>query len=313
MTQATKSLTIIFVVLLVITGLVKWTGTSSSSQAFRSNLVEVDTAQVNRMVVEAPTQNRKVTLQKESGSWQVSRDNSQTSYPADGGSITNAIQELNNMSVQAVATRDPEKFTRFKVDSTGTTVSLYNNNQLLSSLVVGAPQIVSRQQYNNYVRPADEETVYSVDSFLSSRFGKDLEGWRDKVVWQVDENQISQIDFLFPADSSYSIQRAGANSWTSDGDTLQSGSVSRITSRLSTLRASGFVEDSPPSDFGTELYAIQMQLDNGMQKTLRLKLPEQEEPSDYQAVAGDYPYTFTLSKRSFDNSVLQPRTDLLQQ
>lgn len=311
MTQATKSLTIIFVVLLVITGLVKWTGTTSSSQAFRTELVNVDTSRVNKMVIEAPTQGRTVTLQKEGNTWQVTSNETDASYPADGSSVKRSISQLNGLSVKAVATRDPQKFTRFKVDSTGTTVSLYNGDNLLSSLVVGAPQIVSRQEYNSYVRPTDEEAVYTVEGLLSATFSKDLKGWRDKVVWDVDEDKISRIDFMFPADSSYSIQRAGTNSWVSDGDTLDTTPVSRITSRLSTLRARGFINDQSPDRFGAELYAIQVRLDNGTQKTLRLKLPA-EDADNYQAVANEYPYTFTLSKTAFDNSVLQPRQKLLK-
>ncbi|MDR8392822.1 DUF4340 domain-containing protein [Aliifodinibius sp. S!AR15-10] len=310
MTNATKSLAIIFVSLLVVTGLVKWTDTSSSSQAFRSTLVEVDQARVNRIVIEAPTQNRTLTLKKEGSSWQVTGKSTEEGYPADSTSIIRAIEQLNDLSVQAVATRNPQKYTRFKVDSTGTTVSLYNNENLLSSIIIGAPQIISRQQYNNYVRPVDDEAVYSVEGLLSSTYGKDLEGWRDKAVWDLDDSQISRIDFLFPADSSYSIQRAGDNEWVSDGDTLSASSVSRVTSRLSSLSASGFVEGVSPSSFGTELYAIQLQLEDGTQKTLRLKLPG-EEASSYHAVAGDYPYTFTLSKASFGNSVLKARGELL--
>lgn len=312
MTKATKSLAVIFVSLLVITGLVKWTGTSSSSEAFRSNLVEVDTAQVNRIEIEAPTQNRQISLQRDGNSWQVSGSSAQDSYPADANSIKRAIERLNELSIQAVATRDPQKYTRFKVDSTGTTVSLYNHENLLSSLIVGAPQIISRREYNNYVRPPGEEAVYSVEGLLSSMFSKDVEGWRDKVVWDIDESQISRIDFLFPADSSYSIERAENRSWVSNGDTLSTSSVSQITSKLSNLRASGFVNELTPEDFGNERYAIQLQLNNGEQKTLRLKFPS-DEASSYQAVANDYPYTFTLNKSSFDSSVLRSRSNLLKE
>ncbi|MDX1639104.1 MAG: DUF4340 domain-containing protein, partial [Balneolaceae bacterium] len=229
MTKATKSLSLIFVVLLAITALVKLTDRSGSSEAFRTELVSVDTAQVNRMVIEAPTQNRTLELQRRDNSWQVARSGSQTSYPADKGAVTRAIEQLTELSVQAVATRDPEKYTRFKVDSTGTTVSLYSDESLLSSIVIGAPQIISRSQYNNYVRPVEEEAVYSVEGLISSTFGKDLEGWRDKQVWSVEENRISRIDLLFPADSSYSIERAGPDSWISDGDTLNATAVSRVT------------------------------------------------------------------------------------
>ncbi|MFH5882794.1 DUF4340 domain-containing protein [Halalkalibaculum sp. DA3122] len=312
MTQATKSLAIIWVVLLVITGLLKWTDTSSSSEAFRTSLVEVDTAMVDRIEIESPTQNRMISLQRENSSWMVGQSAEEVHYPADENAIKRAIEQLNALNIQAVATRDPQKYTRFKVDSTGTKVSLYDDETLLSSLIIGAPRIISRQQYNNYVRPVEDEAVYAVDRLLSPTFGKDLEGWRNKVVWELEDSQISRIDFLFPADSSYSIQRAGTgNSWVSEGDTLNSSSVSRITSNLGRLRADGFVKDQAPDQFGNERYAIQVQLQNGSRKTLRLKSLDGE-PSSYQAVATDFPYTFTLNKSSFDNSVLRAREDLLE-
>ena len=68
--------------------------------------------------------------------------------------------------------------------------------------------------------------------------------------------------------------------------------------------------DQEPAEFGTELYAVQMQLDNGVQRSLRIKLPGPE-ATEYHAVAGEYPYVFTLNKSSFDNAVLQAREELL--
>lgn len=312
MTNATKTLTIIFVSLLVLTGLVKWLGDSTSSQAFRTRLVNVDTARVSKIVIESPTQDRTITLNKKENDWSVLGSSSGETYPADNGSVKRAIQQLNELNVKAVATRDSEKYTRFKVDSTGTRVSLYNNDNLLSDIYVGAPQIVSRQQFNSYVRPADDDAVYTVEGFLGSTFGKDLDGWREKTVWEVDRNTISRIDFLFPADSSYSIERVGENEWISDGDTLSSGSVRSITNRLGSLRAGGFVDSLSVDSFGNELYAIQLQIEGDGQKTLRLKLPEGES-ANFQAVASDYPYVFTLNKSSFENSVLKPRQELLEE
>lgn len=312
MTNATKTLTVIFVSLLVITGLVKWIGSPSSSRAFQSRLVEVDTAAVNRMVIESLTQDRTVTLSREETSWKVTGDAAGDSYPADDGSIQRAIEQLNGLNVKSVATRDPEKYTRFKVDSTGTKVSLYNNNDLLSSIIIGAPQVVGRREFNSYVRPVDDKAVYAVEGFLSSTFNRDVEDWRDKVVWDVERDKISRIDFMFPADSSYSVERAGENNWISREDTLKQYEISSILNRLSTLRASGFVDSLSAGNFGTELYAIQLLLDNGVQKTLRLKLPG-EEATNFHAVASDYAYLFTLDKSVFENSVLKSREELLKE
>lgn len=310
MTNATKTLLIIFVSLLVITGLVKWIGNPSSSEAFRTQLVEVDTTRVNRLVVETPTQNRRVTLQKVEEGWQVTGSSTDESYPADADAVKRAIGRLNGMNVKAVATRNPDKYTRFKVDSTGTKVTFYENDTELAGIIVGAPQVVSRRQFNSYVRPVGDQAVYTVEGFMGSTFGRGVDGWRDKVVWEVEQERISRIDFMFPADSSYSIERVGENSWISQGDTLEAGPVSRITSRLGTLRANGFVDSLSTDQFGSELYAIQVQLDNGVQKTVRLK-PSGEDANVFQAVAADYPYLFTLNRSSFENSVLRPRNELL--
>lgn len=312
MTNATKTLLIIFLSLLTITGLVKWVGNPSSSQAFRTQLVEVDTSRVNKLVVEMPTQEQTITLQKSGEGWRVTGSSTDENFPADAGSVERAIEQLNGINVKALATRNPEKYTRFKVDSTGTKVTLYEDDTPLASVVLGAPQIVSRREFNSYVRPLDDDAVYTVEGFLGSTFGRDVEGWRDKVVWDLEENKISRVDFLFPADSSYSIERAGENDWVSAGDTLQSGPVSRITSRLGTLRANGFVDSLSTDQFGSELYAIQVRLDNGVQKTLRIK-PAGDDANEYQAVATDYPYLFTLNRSSFENSVLKSRNELLKE
>jgi len=309
MTNATKSLLIVFVSLLVITGLVKWAGNSSSSEVFQTQIVEVDTAQVNRIVIETPTQNRTITLRRGDPGWSVTGSGSGESYPADAAAVERALGQLNELNVKAVATRDPEKHTRFKVDSTGTRVTLYDEDNELAGLVLGAPQIVSRSEFNSYVRPSDEDAVYTVEGFLGSTFGRDLDGWRDKIVWELDQDRLSRIDFLYPADSSFSIEKAGENNWVSGEDTLQSGPVSRLTSRLATLRAGGFVDSLGTDRFGSELYAIQVRLDNGVQKTLRLK-PAGDASNEYRAVATDFPYLFTVNRSSFDSAVLRSRKEL---
>jgi hypothetical protein len=312
MTNATKTLTIIFVSLLAITVLVKWWDDSTSSQAFRTRLVDVDTATVNKMVIESTTQHRRVTLSEDTAGWTVTDDATVERYPADANSVQRALQQLNELNIKSVATRNPEKYTRFKVDSTGTKVSLYNDDTLLSSIYVGAPQMVSRGQYNSYVRPAEAEAVYTVEGFLNSTFGRNVDEWRDKIVWDVERDKIYRIDFLFPADSSYSVQRAGENSWISEGDSLNVSAVNTITNRLGTLRVDSFIDSLSTEDFKNETFAVRLQLDNGTQKTLRLKLPA-DDGNSFQAVASDYPYVFSLNKSSFENAVLKSRKELLKE
>lgn len=309
MTNATKSLAGIFVVLLIATVAMKWLSGSDASRAFRSNLFQVDAEQVSKMVIDHPV-NPTVTMQKTEEGWQVSKEEGQERYPADETSVNGAINKLNNLSVNAVATRDPRKFTRYKVDSTGIKVTLYNGNEMLNSIYVGAPQRAGRRSLNNYVRLADEDVVYSVEGFLRSTFSKKLDNWRNKRLWDVEQSDISRVDFLFQADSSFSIEKVDSRKWVSAGDTLSRSAVNLALSRLSTLTASGFADAISKDAFGNEKYAVQIELSGGEQHRVRFK----ESPADtsqYIGVTPDSPYVFTFRKSAWDD-VLKSREEYLK-
>lgn len=308
MSNATKSLSAILLVLIAITLLVKWTGNRSSSAAFRSDIMVVDTTRIDRIVIDQKTAGKRVALTRSEGQWSVASGD--RSYEADGDAVQRALSTLNNLQVISVATRDPGKFTRYKVDSTGTRVQLYDGDELLEGLFIGAPQILSRREFNSYVRPLDENTVYAVEGLLGSSFSTSADSWRNKVVWEYQPDEIERIDFLYPADSSFSMRRSG-DLWVSGSDTLATGPVSSITSRLTSLEASAFADTLSTDRFGTERYAIQMQLEGGEQRTLRLKLPD-EQSEQYLAAANDYPYLFLLRKRFWDQSILVSRESLIR-
>lgn len=309
MTNATKSLAVVFIVLLVVTVAMKWSSGPEASQAFRSELVSVDTAAVNKMVINHPL-NPTVTLKKDNGGWNVTGQKPET-YPADARSIENAISRLNNLSVNSVATRQPDKYTRYKVDSTGIKVSLYDGEKQLQSIYVGGMQRAGRRSINNYVRLADENAVYVVEGFLKSTFSKGINDWRDKQIWDLEQSNISRVNFLYPADSSFTIRKVKGKQWVSSGDTLSQTSVSTILSRLANFRASGFADSLSVDDFGNEKYAIQLELTGGERRRFRLR----ESPADttiYLGITERYPYVFTLRKGTWDDYVLKSREELLR-
>lgn len=311
MTNATKTLFIIFISLVTLTALVKWTSGTGASEAFRSKLVDVDPEQINKIRIEKPIENQTLVLEETPSGWTVAVDGSGESYEADQNIVQRVLDQLTDMSVQAVVTRNPAKFTRYKADSTGTVVSLYDGDALLSNIIIGASHFVSQTDFNNYVRPAEEKTVYTIEGLLESAVNRELDDWRDKQVWDLDRDAITRVDFLFPADSSYSIGRTDDQTWISEQDTLESSQVNTILRRLSSPRASGFVDSLSTSSFGTELYAIQFREDNGQQRTIRLR-PVDDDESRYIAVATDFPYVFTLNRSTWDNSVFKSRDELLK-
>lgn len=309
MTNATKTLALIFVVLSVIAAGLKWSSDSEGSAAFSSDLINFDTAKVSKMVISQPTKS-KVTLVKNKEQWKVS-SGSDESFPADGKTVKEAIETLNQLNVNAVATRNPDKFSRYKVeDSTGTKVSLYSGDELLESVFLGAQNRRGRS-INSYVRLSDQNSVYTVEGFLRPRLAKKLEDWREKTVWEVEQNNITRVAYMYSADSSFVMTKTDENQWVADADTLSSTKVSRVLSELSAPEASGFPKSPSKENFGTETYALQIGLSNDQKHRIRLK----ESPSDtakYIGVSPDSPYVFSFRKNVWDENVLKSRSDLIK-
>jgi len=312
MTNATKTLGILLLSLLVITGLVKWMSTSGASEAFRTELLQFEPEQVDQIEIDSPNRDNVVKLQKEGQTWKVSSSENDDSYEADSALIDGAISSLNNLNVNAVVSRDTSDFTRFKVDETGTKVSLFSGTSKIGEIIIGSPQVVSRQEFNTYVRPADVNAVYSVEGFLSANVDKNVDGWREKTVWNINRNTVTQIDLKQAEGTSFSIMKAGSNTWTSVGDTLDQSKVDQIVNRVTSLNASGFSDSLSVDQFSDPFYTITLHLDNGVQKSVRFKLTGDEKATRYLVTATDYPYVFTVNKSTYDNTLVGSREELLQ-
>ncbi len=314
MSNATKTLALAFVGSLALVGLVTWTGGSPASEAFRGTVIALDTADVAALVVQDPDEEAPVRLARAEGGWTVGRGEEGPRYPAEAASVRRALEALGALRASAVVTRQPEKHARFAVDSTGTTVTaLDDDGDVLARLVVGRVSFAS-QQPRTYVRPADDPSVFEVEGMLASRLNRDLEAWREKRVWTLDRAALTRIDFAYPADSAFSIERAvGEAAWVSEGDTLQAGVVGQLVDELAALDAAGFAEDLDPEAFGTARYTLRLHLDGGEARELRLRPADGEEDTRYLVAASGYPYVFEVRKRTWDNRVLKARSALLRE
>jgi len=312
MTNATKTLGIIFVILLVLTGMVEWLSGPDSSEAFSKEILSYDPAEVSRVEIDNPNRDYTVVLSRSDTSWTVSSSQTDKQYPANSRLVDSSIRTLNNLKLKAVISRDTSDFTRFKVDQTGgSKVRFYTGNEKVGELIIGSPQFVSRTKFNTYVRPADVEAVYSVEGFVASNIDRDVNSWRDKRVWKINRNAITQVDLLYPADSSFSIMKAEPQKWVSVGDTLDQTKIDRLINQVADFDANDFVDSLTTHSFKDPIYTIKLHLDSGVQKSIRLKPEPAEDSNFYIATATDYPYVFKLNKSTFDNAVLYGREQLL--
>lgn len=334
MTNATKTLAIVFAATLALALASTWGGSSSSSAAFQGQLLSVDTSAVQAVRIErsgAPS----VRLEQADGGWSVAPADTTATYPASSESVNRLFSSLPALEVNAVTTRQPDKHPRYGVDSTGTRVTLLGaGDEPLGNLIVGRtemqrPQSQGRQQNPmqrmrqgtaiTYVRQPDRPDVYSVEQSLRSITDRSITDWRDKRLWALDRSAIRQVDFTFPGDSSFTMKRAAPSdtaatgapdTWLSAGDTLATTEVSSLLRTLSTPRADGFVENTSPEDFGEAPYKVLVQTADGSRRTLRLRPASGGE--NYVAAADAFPYVVELDKNQWDDAVLQGRSALLK-
>ncbi|HKI45014.1 MAG TPA: DUF4340 domain-containing protein [Balneolales bacterium] len=305
MTNATKTLAALFVVLLVVAGFMKFSQSSSSSRALLSNVITIDTAKVNKVVIHTPT-SKAMKLTKKGGRWSVQQGNGE-SYPADGNTVEDVINSLNGVKPQSIVTHNPRQFTRYAVDSTGTKVDFDNGNTKLASIYLGRFQMQNQRSAGTYVRPASQNTVYMINGFLTHSFDRHLDEWRQKQVWQYPRSKITQVDMIYPADSSYTfVKGSDSQHWLYGTDTLKPGIVDGMLDHIAQLKVDSFDYNKKSSDLTHPLYSIRLHLKDGQTREIHLTPGVKDNENDFLVTATNYPYVGKVRKSLYLDEVLKP-------
>jgi len=310
MTQATKTLGLLFIISVAAVGLrfaFKGTGTSA---ALSGTVISFDKAKVTRLDIKNPEQGN-FTLQKKMTGWTVQKEGDTFIYPADASAVDAALNQISDLKPKALLTRNEADYSRYQTDSTGTEVRLFDGNSELTGIIVGRFQFVSQQEFNTYVKSVESDDVVSVDGFLGASFNKSLDAWRDKQVLKFDKKGVTQIDFGYPADSSFSIRKVGDNEWMSALDSLDASKVDGTINKLADFKATAFNYSLSPETFGKEMYRVVIHLDNGLKQEVFLN-ENSEKAGDLNGKANGFDYVFTGSKSSFTSSFLKSRKDFLK-
>ncbi len=332
MTNATKTLALLFAGSLLLALATAWGGGTTSSAAFQGELMSVDTSAVQAVRIRRPD-GSSVRLQRAGTGWSVGPADTSATYPARAQSVRQILNTLPALEVGTVATRRADKHPQYGVDSTGTTVTMLGaGDEPLAELIVGrtrmrrpqsgGPSQTPLQQRRRrgtpvtYVRTPDRPDVYSVEQSLRSVTSRDVEDWRKKQIWGLARTDIQRIDLRYPADSSFALQRVAAgdtastdDAWVSAGDTLAQSEVSSMLRVLSSPEADGFAESISPDAFDDAEYEVRLHLSDGSRRTIRLSSAPNAQ--QYRAVADGFPYVVELRKRTWNRSVLQGRSALL--
>jgi hypothetical protein len=216
---------------------------TSRSKSFREELVVIDTTRVDRIVITKSGQSFEVT--RTDNQWLVSIPGNRK-VDATSSSVNNALGSLLRIKPDRIATRDPEKWVDYQVDSSGTRVQVFENNATVLDLILGRFGIHGQQQFHTFVRLSQDDEVYAANDFMGISFPSEPKGFRNSRFLQITSDSITQVTFNYPADSAFILKKT-ADQWYIGNDQADSAKVATFLSGLRYMNGSDFVDDVEPA------------------------------------------------------------------
>jgi len=253
-----KLIGILLVLVLVYLG-IQFFGGKSRSKSFKAELVEIDTANVTKMLIDAKGES--LELIKENNSWKVSIGEGKYAA-AQKSSVKSTLNSLLSIKPSRIAAKDPQKWKDYQVDSAGTRVQVFEGNKTTLDLVVGRfgfnQQAMQQQQqqmmmggrgmqqFFTYVRLNNENEVYVADNFMGMSLNTEANDFRNKQLLSLTTDSIAEIQFNYPADSGFVLTKVDSV-WSIFGNQTDSSATASYLSDIRYLSNSNFVDDVPAS------------------------------------------------------------------
>jgi hypothetical protein len=240
-----KNISLIAILGILIVGYIglKLLKNTSRSKTFREELVVIDTAKVDRIVITKAGQSFEVT--RTDGQWMVSLPGNKK-VEATSSSVNNALGSLLRIEPDRIATRSPEKWMDYQVDSTGTRVQVFENNTNVLDMVLGRFGIHGQQQFHTFVRLSGDDEVYAANNFMGISFPSEPKGFRNSRFLQITSDSITQVTFNYPGDSAFILKKT-MDKWYIGNDIADSANVASFMSGLRYMNGSDFVDDVEPA------------------------------------------------------------------
>jgi hypothetical protein len=250
-----KILALLFAALLVIVILFVVLDSGKNERTFREVLVDIDTSAVTEILIYPKSQNhQEVKLFQADDGWKVTLSSGKTANINDRR-ISDLYTQLLAILPKRLAARDEAKWNEFQVDSTGSRVKVIEGSVVTLDLVIGRFSFQQPRTMNTFVRLYNDTDVYEVDGFLDMTFNQGANSFRDGTVINDDFNNWTQLQFNYPADSSFQLIKTG-NDWMVNGVKADSSKTVNYLRRLSKLSNSSFIDDFNPENILIPTYSL---------------------------------------------------------
>lgn len=250
-----KLLAIIFGLLLILGILIFFFQGGNNERTFRGVLVDIDTSAVTEILIYPKSQNHKeVKLFKDENDWRVTLPSGRSAKVAHQR-MTSLFDQLLAIKPKRLAARDESKWNELQVDSTGSRVKVFQGSKLALDLVIGRFSFQQPRTMNTFVRLYNDKDVYEVDGFLDMTFNQGANIFRDGTIIKSDYKNWQQIQFIYPADSSFQLVKSG-NSWLLNGKVTDSLKTINYLNRLANLSNNNFIDDIDDNELSPPTFSL---------------------------------------------------------
>ena len=161
------------------------------------------------------------------------------SYKANNSSVTGFIHDIKNLRIKSLASSNIDKQSLFKVDSTGSLVTIGQNGKEDISFYVGK----AGQSYNDtYVRKVHSNDVLLVNAMLTYTVSKKVKDWRDKTIYSKPKESIAEVAYQY-GDTTFTLVKSDSG-WVIGKDSLKESNVTGVLSALSNFQAEDFLDSA---------------------------------------------------------------------
>lgn len=248
-----KSLLIALAALLLLFIFVKFYQSVKTESTLKTNLVEVDTSKVTKVLIYPTAEKRKeIAFTKEGNNWKVSDGKIITEI--EKSRIVNLLRQILEIKSIGLTSRTKDKWVEYQVtDTTGTCIKVYEGGKKTLDLIVGKfTYQKSDNPYNrggvvgtSYVRLTNENEIYAVDGFLTFSFNQPFNNWRNQTLVKLNKADITKLDFKYQGDSSFVVSKQDKK-WMINNQPIDSAKIESVLSDLSNKNATSFDDSFTP-------------------------------------------------------------------
>lgn len=235
---------------------------TNRSKSFREELVVIDTTKVDRIIITKSGESFEVS--RADDQWKVTLAGNKK-VDATSSSVNNALGSLLQIKPDRIATRDPGKWVDYQVDSAGTRVQVFENNENVLDLILGRFGVHGQQQFHTFVRLHEDDEVYAANNFMGISFPSEPKGFRNSRYLQITSDSITHITFNYPADSAFILNKTD-DKWYMGNVQADSTSVASYLSGLRYMNGSDFVDDVEPATLINPTLSVQINASNLMEE-----------------------------------------------